>query len=79
MTTWYAFLNRIRFPTHTKAIIYRVWLDQALLTPGKSFVLVVISQELGLAHDVADVSVGVELCAFERRRYKRRELELDID
>lgn len=34
MTTWYAFLNRIKFPSPTKALIYRVWLDQALLTPG---------------------------------------------
>ncbi|KAF8175136.1 hypothetical protein BJ912DRAFT_885137 [Pholiota molesta] len=33
MTTWYAFLNRVKFPSPTKALIYRVWLDQALLTP----------------------------------------------
>ncbi|KAF9473053.1 hypothetical protein BDN70DRAFT_843888 [Pholiota conissans] len=33
MTTWYSFLNRIKFPSPTKALIYRVWLDQALLTP----------------------------------------------
>ncbi|KJA15415.1 hypothetical protein HYPSUDRAFT_48434 [Hypholoma sublateritium FD-334 SS-4] len=34
MTTWYAFLNRIKFPSPTKSLIYRVWLDQALLTPA---------------------------------------------
>jgi len=33
MTTWYQFLNRIKFPSPTKALVYRVWLDQAILTP----------------------------------------------
>ncbi|KIM37582.1 hypothetical protein M413DRAFT_448383 [Hebeloma cylindrosporum] len=33
MTKWYQFLNRINFPSPTKALVYRVWLDQALLTP----------------------------------------------
>ncbi|EDR02616.1 uncharacterized protein LACBIDRAFT_308281 [Laccaria bicolor S238N-H82] len=33
MTTWYSFLNRIEFPSPTKALVYRVWLDQAILTP----------------------------------------------
>ncbi|KAF5309439.1 hypothetical protein D9619_012458 [Psilocybe cf. subviscida] len=34
MTKWYQLLNRIKFPSQTKAVIYRVWLDQALLTPA---------------------------------------------
>ncbi|KAL0068096.1 Protein required for ethanol metabolism [Marasmius tenuissimus] len=34
MTKWYQFLNRIKFASPTRAIIYRVWLDQAVLTPG---------------------------------------------
>lgn len=33
MTKWYSFLNRIKFPSPTKALVYRVWLDQAILTP----------------------------------------------
>ncbi|KAJ7594280.1 hypothetical protein C8J56DRAFT_820797 [Mycena floridula] len=33
MTIWYQFLNRIQFSTPTKSLIYRVYLDQAILTP----------------------------------------------
>ncbi|KAF9550060.1 hypothetical protein CPC08DRAFT_768975 [Agrocybe pediades] len=33
MTKWYELLNRIQFATPTKALVYRVWLDQAILTP----------------------------------------------
>ena len=33
MTKWYQFLNRIYFPSPTKALVYRLWLDQCLLTP----------------------------------------------
>ena len=33
MTKWYQLLNRIQFSSPTKAVIYRVWLDQAVLTP----------------------------------------------
>ncbi|PPQ75688.1 hypothetical protein CVT26_001522 [Gymnopilus dilepis] len=33
MTKWYQLLNRIKFPSPTKALVYRVWLDQAFLTP----------------------------------------------
>lgn len=33
MTKWYQLLNRMKFPSPTKALIYRVWLDQAMLTP----------------------------------------------
>jgi len=33
MTKWYQFLNRIKFPSPMKAVMYRVWLDQAVLTP----------------------------------------------
>jgi len=33
MTHWYAFLNRLKFQTPTKALVYRVYLDQAVLTP----------------------------------------------
>ncbi|KAG7444078.1 uncharacterized protein BT62DRAFT_833248, partial [Guyanagaster necrorhizus] len=33
MTWWYQFLNRIQFVSPTRAIIYCVWLDQAVLTP----------------------------------------------
>jgi len=34
MTKWYQFLNQIKFSSPTKALIYRLWLDQAILTPG---------------------------------------------
>ncbi|KAJ7099897.1 hypothetical protein B0H15DRAFT_817972 [Mycena belliarum] len=34
MTKWYQLLNRIQFKSPTKAIVYRVWLDQCILTPG---------------------------------------------
>ncbi|PFH45410.1 hypothetical protein AMATHDRAFT_71729 [Amanita thiersii Skay4041] len=34
MTTWYSFLNGIKFASPRKAIVYRVWLDQAVLTPA---------------------------------------------
>ncbi|KZP28747.1 hypothetical protein FIBSPDRAFT_1039477 [Athelia psychrophila] len=34
MTKWYQLLNRIQFPNPTKATIYRVALDQGVLTPG---------------------------------------------
>ncbi|KAG1729961.1 uncharacterized protein EDB91DRAFT_1252840 [Suillus paluster] len=33
LTKWYQLLNRIKFPSPTKAVMYRVWLDQAILTP----------------------------------------------
>ncbi|KAF9469472.1 hypothetical protein BDZ94DRAFT_1206021 [Collybia nuda] len=33
MTKWYAFLNGIKFASPMRAVIYRVWLDQAVLTP----------------------------------------------
>ncbi|KAH8827973.1 hypothetical protein DL96DRAFT_1130006 [Flagelloscypha sp. PMI_526] len=33
MTKWYQFLNRLQFKTETRAIIYRVYADQFLLTP----------------------------------------------
>ncbi|TFK18050.1 hypothetical protein FA15DRAFT_604050 [Coprinopsis marcescibilis] len=33
MTKWYQFLNRLYFPSPTKALVYRLWLDQAMLTP----------------------------------------------
>ncbi|KAJ8081848.1 Protein required for ethanol metabolism [Marasmius tenuissimus] len=36
MTKWYQFLNRIKFASPTRAIIYRVWLDQAVLTPERA-------------------------------------------
>ncbi|KAG6333979.1 hypothetical protein ID866_5115, partial [Astraeus odoratus] len=34
LTKWYQLLNRIKFPSPTKAVVYRVWLDQAILTPA---------------------------------------------
>jgi len=34
MTKWYQGLNRLRFATPTRAVVYRVWLDQAVLTPA---------------------------------------------
>ncbi|KAL4070068.1 hypothetical protein V8B97DRAFT_1917788 [Scleroderma yunnanense] len=34
LTKWYQLLNRIKFSNPTKAVIYRVWLDQAILTPA---------------------------------------------
>ncbi|KIJ64164.1 hypothetical protein HYDPIDRAFT_132794 [Hydnomerulius pinastri MD-312] len=33
LTKWYQLLNRIKFSSPTKGVIYRVWLDQAVLTP----------------------------------------------
>ncbi|KAK7037668.1 Protein required for ethanol metabolism [Paramarasmius palmivorus] len=33
ITKWFQFLNRIKFASPTRAIVYRVWLDQAMLTP----------------------------------------------
>ncbi|KAF7759844.1 hypothetical protein Agabi119p4_11539 [Agaricus bisporus var. burnettii] len=33
MTWWYSTLNRISFSSPARALIYRVWLDQGLLTP----------------------------------------------
>ncbi|KAH9970541.1 hypothetical protein BGW80DRAFT_1329863 [Lactifluus volemus] len=30
---WFAFLNRLRFATPTKAVIYRTWLDQTIMAP----------------------------------------------
>ncbi|KAE9396338.1 hypothetical protein BT96DRAFT_958225 [Gymnopus androsaceus JB14] len=34
MTKWYQFLGAIKFSSPTKAVIYRVFLDQAVLTPA---------------------------------------------
>ncbi|KAF9236544.1 hypothetical protein BU15DRAFT_89078 [Melanogaster broomeanus] len=34
LTKWYQLLNRIKFASPTKGVIYRVWLDQAVLTPA---------------------------------------------
>jgi len=33
VSKWIAFLNRLHFATPTKAVIYRTWLDQALMAP----------------------------------------------
>ncbi|KAF8153420.1 hypothetical protein B0H34DRAFT_784481 [Crassisporium funariophilum] len=33
MTKWYQLLNSIKFASPTKGLVYRVWLDQAMLTP----------------------------------------------
>ncbi|KAH9974522.1 hypothetical protein BJV74DRAFT_185117 [Russula compacta] len=33
VSIWIAFLNRLRFATSTKAVIYRTWLDQTLMAP----------------------------------------------
>lgn len=33
MTWWYSLLNRIHFASPTRGLIYRVWLDQGILTP----------------------------------------------
>jgi len=33
MTKWYQLLNRLQFNTSTKALVYRVYLDQALFSP----------------------------------------------
>ncbi|KIK78188.1 hypothetical protein PAXRUDRAFT_339496 [Paxillus rubicundulus Ve08.2h10] len=33
LTKWYQLLNRIKFASPTRGVIYRVWLDQAVLTP----------------------------------------------
>ncbi|TFK48102.1 hypothetical protein OE88DRAFT_1665201 [Heliocybe sulcata] len=34
ITKWYQFLNKLQFSTPTKGIIYKVWLDQAVLSPA---------------------------------------------
>ncbi|KAJ7260580.1 hypothetical protein C8J57DRAFT_1514513 [Mycena rebaudengoi] len=34
MTKWYQLLNRLQFKNPTRGIVYRVWLDQFILTPG---------------------------------------------
>jgi len=34
ITKWFQVLNRIQFSSPTKGVVYRVWLDQFLLTPG---------------------------------------------
>lgn len=34
MTKWYQMLNRLQFKSPTRALVYRVWLDQAVLTPA---------------------------------------------
>lgn len=34
MTKWYQFLNRLKFASPTRGLIYRLWLDQAVLTPA---------------------------------------------
>ncbi|KAF9446185.1 hypothetical protein P691DRAFT_804504 [Macrolepiota fuliginosa MF-IS2] len=33
MTLWYSLLNRLKFASPTRGLIYRVWLDQGILTP----------------------------------------------
>ncbi|KAF8837526.1 hypothetical protein BDN67DRAFT_1013811 [Paxillus ammoniavirescens] len=33
LTKWYQLLNRIKFASPTRGVVYRVWLDQAVLTP----------------------------------------------
>lgn len=33
MTKWYQLLNRLQFKTPTRALIYRVYLDQAIFSP----------------------------------------------
>jgi len=33
VTKWYQLLNRLQFSTPTKAVIYRVYLDQAVFSP----------------------------------------------
>ncbi|KAF9652708.1 hypothetical protein BDM02DRAFT_3183395 [Thelephora ganbajun] len=34
MTKWYQFLNRLQFNTPSKALVYRVYLDQAVFSPA---------------------------------------------
>ncbi|KAF9073924.1 hypothetical protein BDP27DRAFT_1214925 [Rhodocollybia butyracea] len=34
MTKWYQWLNTIKFSSPTRAVVYRVFLDQAILTPA---------------------------------------------
>jgi len=34
LTKWYQMLNRLEFKSKTKAVVYKVWLDQAVLTPA---------------------------------------------
>ncbi|TDL21241.1 hypothetical protein BD410DRAFT_790000 [Rickenella mellea] len=33
LTKWYQFLGRLKFASPVRAVVYRTWLDQAILTP----------------------------------------------
>ncbi|KAF8231464.1 hypothetical protein L208DRAFT_1452480 [Tricholoma matsutake] len=52
ITTWYRFLNGIKFASPTRAVVYRVWLDQTTFSP---FVLVLFFGSMsvleGKAHE----------------------------
>ncbi|KAF8328746.1 hypothetical protein F5887DRAFT_134622 [Amanita rubescens] len=55
ITTWYGFLHRIKFTSPTKAVVYRVWLDQAVLTPvGVMFFYGAMSTLEGKPHEAID-------------------------
>ncbi|KAF8626911.1 hypothetical protein AX15_004628 [Amanita polypyramis BW_CC] len=55
MTAWYGLLNRIKFASPRKAIVYRVWLDQAVLTPfAVVFFYGAMSALEGKAHEAVE-------------------------
>ncbi|KAF8637263.1 hypothetical protein AX17_002943 [Amanita inopinata Kibby_2008] len=55
MTVWYGFLNRIKFATPSRAVVYRVWLDQAILTPvAVAFFFGSMSVLEGKSHEAVD-------------------------
>ncbi|KAM6488940.1 Mpv17 / PMP22 family domain containing protein [Amanita muscaria] len=55
ISVWYSFLNRLKFASPTKAVIYRVWLDQAVLTPfAVAFFFGAMSVLEGKGHEIAE-------------------------
>ncbi|KAF8647545.1 hypothetical protein AX16_006634 [Volvariella volvacea WC 439] len=54
LTIWYQFLNRLKFASPARGVIYRVWLDQAVLTPGAvAFFFGAMSVLEGKPHEAA--------------------------
>ncbi|KAK2464908.1 hypothetical protein APHAL10511_002984 [Amanita phalloides] len=55
ITSWYGFLNRIKFANPKTAVVYRVWLDQAVFTPvGVLFFYGAMSVLEGKPHEAVD-------------------------
>ncbi|KAH7882591.1 hypothetical protein F5I97DRAFT_277273 [Phlebopus sp. FC_14] len=67
LTKWYQLLNRIKFASPTRAVIYRVWLDQAILTPvavGFFFSTMSIMEGKGVAGAVDRISTAYQPTLF---------------